>query len=290
MANGLNSVRESVHSIGDAVRTACVLEASAPKAGNVYPGQSFDSLHYQDFVVAADLLARAMSASEQSTAQRALVACKETYAATATNVNLGIVLLMSPLVGAAELGLIDELADWPKVLEPWLCDLDTDDSIALFNCVRVMAPGGMGKVDEMDVDDSKVVLDDIVAAMKLAADRDRVAMQYACNFVDLIQNVVPIVNDCLRYSDDVLSGISDAHLRLLAAAPDTLIVRKCGVEIAADVQQRAQAVDLDDDESRQAFDRFLRSDGNRLNPGTTADLIAASLFVLISTSNERLYR
>ena len=31
----------------------------------------------------------------------------------------------------------------------------------------------------------------------------------------------------------------------------------------------------------QRLDRFLRSDGNRRNPGTTADLIAATLFVAL---------
>ena len=38
---------------------------------------------------------------------------------------------------------------------------------------------------------------------------------------------------------------------------------------------------IDDPESVADFDRLLRSNGNRLNPGTTADLIAASLFVLL---------
>ena len=36
-----------------------------------------------------------------------------------------------------------------------------------------------------------------------------------------------------------------------------------------------------------ALDKYLRSDGNRLNPGTTADLIAACLFVALRENRVR---
>ena len=290
MPSCLDSARESIDSISDAIRQACILEATAPKAGNVYPGQSFDSLEFNHFVTAADILAKAMSNKALPVARRALVACEETYCVTGTNVNLGIVLLITPLVAAAELSPIKSHAQWPEMVQQWLSEITAADSVALFHCIRVMTPGGMGQVDEMDVQDTTGDLNDIVAAMKLASGRDRVAAQYAGNFNDLIDHVVPVVDECLRYSDDALSGIADAHLRLLATSPDTLIARKCGALVAADVQHRAGQVDLDDDESRQQFDLFLRSDGNRLNPGTTADLIAAALFVLLSTSNNRIFQ
>ena len=35
-------------------------------------------------------------------------------------------------------------------------------------------------------------------------------------------------------------------------------------------------------ESLKEFDRFLRVNGNRLNPGTTADLVTATLFVALA--------
>jgi triphosphoribosyl-dephospho-CoA synthase len=41
---------------------------------------------------------------------------------------------------------------------------------------------------------------------------------------------------------------------------------------------------LDTADGRRAgveLDRYLRSDGNKLNPGTTADLVAACLFVAL---------
>jgi triphosphoribosyl-dephospho-CoA synthase len=75
----------------------------------------------------------------------------------------------------------------------------------------------------------------------------------------------------------------------MGALGDSLVGRKCGREVELQMQMRAQ----------QAFDRlvtsgwetgeaeladldfWLRADGNRRNPGATADLIAASLLVAL---------
>ena len=79
----------------------------------------------------------------------------------------------------------------------------------------------------------------------------------------------------------------------MSAVPDTLIARKLGPAVAADAARRAAVVlscgrpDGNEDE-REAyfravadFDFWLRSDGRRRNPGATADLIGAALFVAL---------
>ena len=70
--------------------------------------------------------------------------------------------------------------------------------------------------------------------------------------------------------------------------PDTLIARKRGPEAAGRVAAGARQV-LDAGGVRGAggrtalaeFDASLREDGNALNPGTTADLVTAVLFVAL---------
>src|SRR5205085_6039241 len=86
----------------------------------------------------------------------------------------------------------------------------------------------------------------------------------------------------------VEAAIIHSQLRWLAAYPDSLIARKNGPAVAADVQKRAAEVlalgGIATPEGRRAgveLDRHLRSDGNKLNPGTTADLITACLFVAL---------
>jgi triphosphoribosyl-dephospho-CoA synthase len=74
----------------------------------------------------------------------------------------------------------------------------------------------------------------------------------------------------------------------MAAFPDSLIARKLGLPVAEDVQNRVKHVlslgGLDTTDGRRAgveLDAHLRSNGNKLNPGTTADLVAACLFVAL---------
>ena len=71
----------------------------------------------------------------------------------------------------------------------------------------------------------------------------------------------------------------------MAEFPDSLIARKNGPAVAEDVRQRVVTVQklggLETPAGRAAgvaLDRYLRSDGNKLNPGTTADLVTACLF------------
>jgi len=70
--------------------------------------------------------------------------------------------------------------------------------------------------------------------------------------------------------------------------PDSLIARKCGAQVAQQASDRAAAVLEAGSPRDESFwdaagelDFWLRSDGHRRNPGTTADLLAAGLFVLL---------
>jgi triphosphoribosyl-dephospho-CoA synthase len=76
-------------------------------------------------------------------------------------------------------------------------------------------------------------------------------------------------------------------LKVLAEYPDTLIARKKSEEKSREVSEVAKEIlELGLGSSRgekrlQEFDRELRKSGNLLNPGTTADIIAAALAVSI---------
>jgi triphosphoribosyl-dephospho-CoA synthase len=99
---------------------------------------------------------------------------------------------------------------------------------------------------------------------------------------------VPALLEGLIMHGRVEAAIIHCHLAWLEAFPDSLIARKNGFAIAVDVQRRAQAVlslgGLATPEGRAAgvaLDTHLRSDGNTLNPGTSADLACACLFVAL---------
>jgi triphosphoribosyl-dephospho-CoA synthase len=171
------------------------------------------------------------------------------------------------------------------VTEELAC-LSTDDARFVYEAIRVANPGGLGEAPEQDVRDEPTVT--LLGAMQLAADRDMVARQYANGFADVFDFGVPAFTDAFAKFGCVEAAIIDSQLRWLAAYPDSLIARKNGPAVAEDVQKRAAEVlsrgGIATPEGRAAgvaLDKHLRSDGNRLNPGTTADLITACLFVAL---------
>jgi triphosphoribosyl-dephospho-CoA synthase len=83
-------------------------------------------------------------------------------------------------------------------------------------------------------------------------------------------------------------AVVETFLTVLAAVPDTHIARRNDSTHATTVSTRARAVlaagGVRSDAGRQAIDdldRALRDDRNSGNPGTTADLTAAAIFVVL---------
>ncbi len=83
-------------------------------------------------------------------------------------------------------------------------------------------------------------------------------------------------------------------LTILGEVPDTLIARKEGTEAAVRASELARGVlargSVFTAEGRsllEAMDRTLRDPGNRMNPGTAADLTAGvTLLMLVETQND----
>jgi triphosphoribosyl-dephospho-CoA synthase len=128
----------------------------------------------------------------------------------------------------------------------------------------------------------------LLEAMRLAAHRDTIASEYSTGFELTFGTAVPALerarHDGLPWDDAVV----ETFLTLLAAVPDTHIARRSGTDLAAEVTARAQRVCAEggvrSDAGRRAIDdmdRALRDDRNSGNPGTTADVTAAAVFVVL---------
>jgi triphosphoribosyl-dephospho-CoA synthase len=193
------------------------------------------------------------------------------------NTNLGVILLLAPLAAVpTNLCLIDGVGEVLK-------RLSQDDAELAYRAIRLAHPGGMGQVEEQDIAGLPTMT--LLEVMRLAADRDLIARQYADDFSIVLEFGAPYlekVADFKRHWEPAIIGL---QLELLSRHPDSLIARKCGMETAAEASRRAAAVlnaarpgTREAQEELNRFDRWLRADGNRRNPGTTADLIAAVLF------------
>jgi triphosphoribosyl-dephospho-CoA synthase len=257
------------------------MEATAPKPGNVHPAAAFADLCYDDFCRSAEAIAPVMSrAREVGVGRAVLAAVHATRESVGRNTNLGIILLLAPLAAVPpdrtlEAGIADTLAG-----------LTPDDARLVYQAIRLARPGGMGRVDEQDIASEPGVT--LVEAMRLAAGRDGVAAEYATGYRLVLGFGVPVLAACRSFADAWEQAVIELHLRLMARQPDTLIARKCGSGIANESCRLAGEVLTAGWPDRAAglkrlehLDRWLRSDGHRRNPGTTADLVTACLFAAL---------
>jgi triphosphoribosyl-dephospho-CoA synthase len=249
---------------------ACVLEVSSEKPGNVTPSHDFRDMSYEDMVRSAIILGPELVRGRR-VGETVLAAVEATRRVTRANTNLGIALLLAPLAKAALLG-----GPLRARLSEVLRALDVDDARDAYAAIRLASAGGLEEPVEHDVRSEPTI--GLREAMAHAAGRDSIASEYVTDFALVFETGV-------ARELPVRQAIVDAHLRLLAARPATLIARKRGAPVAEQVSAGAREVlaagGVRNAAALARFDASLRADGNALNPGTTADLVTAVVFVAL---------
>ncbi len=276
--------------IGTLAALASLLEASAPKPGNVGPGRPFHDMRYEDFLASALAAGPELGrAVERPLGETILAAVRATRRLTTANTNLGIILLLAPLAKAA--GAQREPGHAGPVLlrerlHGVLASTSIEDARHAYHAIREARPGGLGAVPDQDLGDEPTV--SLQETMRLAATRDSIAAEYVTDFAITFETGLPALRAARAADLDWPDATVETYLTLLAARPDSLIGRKLGSEAAASTSRQAAGV-LREGGVRSAagraaiaaFDSALRDAHNSRNPGTTADLTAATLFVLL---------
>jgi triphosphoribosyl-dephospho-CoA synthase len=266
--------------VARAFRDACLAELDALKPGNVHRFADDDRMSVADFESSARVAAPALAAPGLSMGARIRRSVEATIDAVGHNTNLGIILLCAPLAAAS---LEPAGGDLRGRLAKVLARLSVADARETYAAIRRAKPGGLGQVPAHDAgEDPEITL---LEAMQAAEGRDRIAWNYTHDFADIFDLGVPRLKQAMADSNSRPFATTSVYLGFLASIPDTLIARKFGMAQAIEVQQEAKAVEASfgnraDEQVRyrdlMAFDRSLKARG--LNPGTSADLVVASLF------------
>lgn len=280
---GKSEVAQTSNELQQHNLAAMVMEVSAPKAGNVHKGASFEDVTWLDFIASAVVTSPILARASSLGVGRCIYDCvNATELAVASNTNLGMLLLLAPLSAAAG----DQKTDIAAVLDA----LNEDDARLVYEAISLASPGGLGDAAQGDVNTIKsdAPVMGLCEAMKLAANHDSIARQYANGFEDVYAAADQLTAALTESKISLDQAIVLTHLRLMASLPDTLIARKVGVDVAKESAQRAQVV-LDghwplgsaSGKEFESLDRWLRADGHQRNPGTSADLVAGAIFVVL---------
>ncbi|MDZ4153617.1 triphosphoribosyl-dephospho-CoA synthase, partial [Methylicorpusculum sp.] len=151
--------------------------------------------------------------------------------------------------------------------------------------IALASPGGLGQASEQDVHSAPSVT--LADAMKLACERDRIALQYVTDFKDIYELSILSYNDGLtRWGSHYWAAVS-VYTALLARYPDSHIERKYGDRFTGWVAEKMAAINSQlqgatDPEDilplLYQVDKELKA--HHINPGTTADLTVATVMAV----------
>jgi triphosphoribosyl-dephospho-CoA synthase len=235
-----------------------------------------------DFIRSAEAAAPAIARPAGSVGERIHRAIVATHEAVGANTNLGIVLLAAPLAHVAWGSPGREAL--VRRLRACLTSLTVEDARLAFEAIRLARPGGLGTADRHDVRAPARV--SLLDAMREAAERDMIARQYANGYADVLDTGRARLAAARARGRDWRWTTTEVYLAFLARHPDSHVARKFGAAEAAIL--RDVAVERDRTAARAtdcaaAAERLIEWDGELkargLNPGTTADLTVATLFL-----------
>jgi triphosphoribosyl-dephospho-CoA synthase len=298
--------------VGGCASLAALLEVSAyPKPGNVHRLRDFQGTSYEHFLAGgvslapwmASLAERGAKAMAQDGGWEEVRLGEHVRGAVEDmmrwqrggNVHLGIILLFAPLAAAAgaslRVGAVEpgELRD---ALVKAVAAATPGDAADIYRAIgAAMSVENLGSVERLDVSDPSsidLILRRGVTPLKIFEDcsaRDMICGEWATGFRVTFEEGHPYLAERLTHGS-INDAVVDTFLRILSRHPDSLIRRKSGDEAAEAVSGKALTVLEAGGASSEAgkrlvaeMDDALQAENGGMNPGTSADLTAASLFV-----------
>ena len=311
----MSSIEIVIKSIDDLLRCtnlSSLLELSGwPKPGNVHRTKNFKDTSFEHFLAGISAIQpnlralcekvySAIDNDKQSFSNIKLgVFFKESVIEmmkwqSGGNVILGHILILAPLSSAASICIKlkkHSLIDFELILNKIIEDTTVNDTLHLYEAIKLSNPGGLGQIDKYDINDPSV-FDEIIRdeiklkeIFKKSLDYDLISREYATGFKIVLKEGLPYFLDSFRVHRNINTTIVNTYLKLLSSHLDTLIIRKAGKPEAIRVSEMASKIVSQGGISTKEglklttkFDKNLQKQNGKLNPGTTADLLAGVIF------------
>jgi triphosphoribosyl-dephospho-CoA synthase len=294
------------------IALSSLLEISGwPKPGNVHRTKDFVSTRFEHFLAGIAAIQPKFSEFCQQTYNKSSLkdqnyafvnlgnffkqAVKEMITwQKGGNVLLGHILILAPLSAATAICLKKDQQSFQnfkfnlnKVIE----DSTVNDTINLYEAIRMCNPGGLGKIGKYDIYDEnsvKYIIEDGINLKKifvLSKDYDSISLEYSHGFKIILEEGLPYYLEKFKLTNDVNIATVDTFLKILAEHLDTLILRKSGLKSAKFVSKSSEDIlklgGISSEKGLKLLKKLdfeLHENKGKLNPGTTADIVAGIIF------------
>ena len=311
----MNLHQFSIKSIDDVLictNLAGLLEISGwPKPGNVHRTKNFKETRFEHFLAGISaiqihyqkLCVHIKLNLKRSDNDYSFIKLGEFYSNAAEemirwqkggNVLLGHILILAPLIAASVICLVSKrssLDNFQNTIQKVITDATVDDTIGLYEAIRICQPGGLGKAEKYDLNDDNAFKDirenniTLKKIFTISKEYDMISNEYSTNYNIVLNEGLPYFLNQIQISQDINVVVVNTFLRLLSKYPDTLIIRKAGIKKAKEVTEQAlRIIELGGISSenglKMAFklDQRLHESSGKFNPGSTADLLAGIIF------------
>jgi len=273
----------SPEQLSDLYRQACEVDVQAFKPGNVSVYADGHDMTVADFRVSAKVSAEPLCNPDYSLGEKIYYAVKATREAVGCNTNLGIILLCAPLIQA--IGRKCSGLTLRQAVSTVITDATIEDADWVFKAITLASPGGLGSSDQQDVKEHASVT--LLEAMEIASAKDRIALQYATDYQDIFNfTVLRYTTNFNRWGDRNWAAVA-VYADMLTHFPDSHIERKYGDQysemVAIKMAQLSEELYKTDNPEQIkpllfCLDQEFKFYG--INPGTTADMIVATVFTV----------
>ena len=251
---------------------AMMLEVCAyPKPGNVDRCHDYPDTRLEHFLASTIFARKALEEAETGAGRIGEIikhAVRDTNCHEGGNTHFGAFILLIPLIYGK--GIPGALTAIEKT--------DVSDAVAFYKAFA-MTKVKMHDMDELDVNDPHTLTIirnrdmTLLDIMRHSAANDMVVREWVTGF--------PLTRrgaDLVKQFGPGRQAIVSTFLTLLASEPDTFIIKKHGTATALETMNKAREV-LDNQRSLEEFDAECIE--REINPGSTADIIIASIFIAL---------
>tara|TARA_B100001057_G_scaffold260428_1_gene260623 strand:+ start:1302 stop:2147 length:846 start_codon:yes stop_codon:yes gene_type:complete len=263
---------------------ACKLDVFSIKPGNVLLNRPAYGMTHKDFLQGSMACSDTICEPNLDIAEKIYQSVNASMDVVGCNTNLGIILLCAPIVQAIYLDKDHKFnqSNLKKVIN----DIDSKQTQKIYKAINIASAGGMGEKSEYDLKNSKKVNFTLYEAMKYASPYDYIAFQYSTYFDNIINNLAPCWRKYFNKFNSDENATTALFMEFISGNPDSLIARKHGIDKALEVSDKFVELSREYNESKNPnnlnnqlllLDSELKIQG--LNPGTTADVVVASIFL-----------
>ena len=279
--------KHSLDDLKSAYLFSCKKDIELIKPGNVNLLSSHKDTKAQDYLDSAILSSKELFNQNYSLGKRILESVNVTRSKVNVNTNLGIILLCAPVIQS----YIDfNNLDLREGIKKTLSTTSIKDTHDLCAAINISSPGGLGDSDMYDT--ASYPNASIKQIMDYSQEYDRISYQYSHNFSDIFDFIIPKLEFLNQRYESLDISLSLLFIEILAKIPDSHISRKFGDKIAKKTSNNAHDLlkildrEYDPDYLAKALNNLdYEYKKKGINPGTTADLLVASLMIYKISGN-----